>query len=297
MNFTKLSYITDDTSTHLSLTTDVSSDAIGAVLHQHVHDNTLPISFFSVKLTPTQKKYSAFFRELLAIYLSIKNFRHTLEGRNFTVYSDTDHKPLTFALNTKSEKYYPRDYRQLDYISQYTTDIRYIRVHDNIVANTLSRPSLCNNVQDTLDIEQLAYEQTRDATLLDSLKDSSLQLEQYPLPFSTKSITCDTSSPNPRPFVPTSMWKRIFEHFHSFSHPRRKATLKLIAERFVWPNMRNYIKNYTQSCLICQKTKIQRHTKSPPSNFAVPDGRFRHLHVDLVGPLTEVHGHQYILTY
>lgn len=55
VNFTKLSYVNDDNSTHLSLTTDISSDAIEAMLHQHVHDNTEPISFFSVKLTLTQK--------------------------------------------------------------------------------------------------------------------------------------------------------------------------------------------------------------------------------------------------
>ena len=37
---------------------------------------------------------STFDRELLAIYLAIKHFRHFVEGREF--YIATDHKPLTF---------------------------------------------------------------------------------------------------------------------------------------------------------------------------------------------------------
>lgn len=73
-NFTKLNYLHDDNTAHLLLTTDVSSEAIGAVLHQHTEKETTPISFFSVKLTSTQKKYSTFSHELLAIYLSIKHF-------------------------------------------------------------------------------------------------------------------------------------------------------------------------------------------------------------------------------
>lgn len=51
-----------------------------------------------------------------------------------------------------------------------------------------------------------------------------------------------------------------------------------------------------QTCLKYQQSKIQRHTKSPPGQFSKPDGRFTHLHIDLVGPLPEVDGYQYLLT-
>ena len=51
-----------------SLMTDVSDVAIGAVLHQFVSGQWKPISFFSRKNFPTEKRYSTFDRELLAIY-------------------------------------------------------------------------------------------------------------------------------------------------------------------------------------------------------------------------------------
>ena len=42
-----------------------------------------PLSFFSKKLTPAETRYSAFDRELLAVYATIRHFRHNLEGRYF----------------------------------------------------------------------------------------------------------------------------------------------------------------------------------------------------------------------
>lgn len=59
-NFSKLTYLQEDDKTHLSLTTDVSSEAIGAVLHQHTGEVIKPLSFFSVKLTPSPQNTALF---------------------------------------------------------------------------------------------------------------------------------------------------------------------------------------------------------------------------------------------
>ncbi|BHF64898.1 hypothetical protein SprV_0200790600 [Sparganum proliferum] len=107
----------------LSLMGDASTVAVGAVLQQHINDSTRPLAFFSKKLSPAETRYSTFGRELLAIYLAVKHFRHFLEGRDFTIF--TDHKPLTFAIRSHSDKYNPREISHLDYISQFATDIRH----------------------------------------------------------------------------------------------------------------------------------------------------------------------------
>ena len=162
-DFTKLSYISDDDTATLSLTTDASGDSIEAVLQPTQNGFEKPVSFFSVKLNIAQRKYSTFSRELLAIYSSIRHFRHLLEGRDFTVF--TDHKPLTYALHVNTEKYTPRDTRQLYYISQFTSDIRYIKGSDNIVADTLSRSTIQSIDLENLTFEVIADEQQKDATL------------------------------------------------------------------------------------------------------------------------------------
>ena len=121
----------------LALVTDASTTAMGAVFQQRVQDAWQPLAFFSRKLSATQQKYSAYDRELLAIYEAVRYFRHMLEARHFTIL--TDHTPLTFAFHRKRDKCSPRQFNHLDFISQFTTDIRHISGQENIIADTLSR--------------------------------------------------------------------------------------------------------------------------------------------------------------
>ena len=87
----------------LSLAVDVSDSAIGSVFQHVVKGVTQPLAFFSCQLKPAERCYSTFDRELLAIFLSVRDFQHQLEGRHFRIY--TDHKPLTFALSSKTDKH------------------------------------------------------------------------------------------------------------------------------------------------------------------------------------------------
>ena len=116
-----------------------------------------PTAFFSAKLSPTQSRYSTFSMELWEIYLTIKHFRHLLGDRNFSIF--TDHKPLTTAMQNSSNKYTAHELKHLDYISQFTTDLRYVKGENNTVADTLSRTELNavdNNIfsQDSIADEQ-----------------------------------------------------------------------------------------------------------------------------------------------
>ncbi|UYV70995.1 hypothetical protein LAZ67_8001363 [Cordylochernes scorpioides] len=179
----------------LCLTVDASEFAVGAALHQQVGNNFQPIAFFSRKLDAAQRKYSAYDRELLAVYLAIKHFRHLLEGRQFPVY--TDHKPLTFAFQQNLDKASPRQCRHLDFIGQFTTDIRHIAGCENVPADFLSR------------VEPISH---------------------------TNLMTRNPS-------------------------PKRK-----------------------------------QHTRTPLQSFSPPDGRFSHVHIDLVGPLPPSENYRYIFT-
>lgn len=129
-NFTRLSYTNSDQRMRLSLTTDSLDAGVGAVAEQEFDSQCKCIVFFLAKLS---REYSTFSWELLAIYLAIKHFQHLLEGREFTIY--TDHKPLTTAMSTSSNKYISRE---IWYLSQFSTAIRLIKGKDNTVANTLS---------------------------------------------------------------------------------------------------------------------------------------------------------------
>jgi len=77
-----------------TLTTDASETAIGTIIEQRNKEKTQPLAFLSKKLKDTQKKYSPYDKELLAIYTAIKHFRHMLEGKHFVIYTDYKHFSL-----------------------------------------------------------------------------------------------------------------------------------------------------------------------------------------------------------
>nr|VZI40635.1 unnamed protein product [Spirometra erinaceieuropaei] len=163
---TMLHHLNFDAHPQLILTTNASSSAVGGVLHQQVNNQLQPLAFFSQKLQPAQNRYSTFSRELLAIYLATRHFRHLLEDRDFSVH--TYHKPLTYALKAKPDRYSPKGVRHLDYISQFTADIRYFRGSDNVVADALSRPDI-NTLTSDFDLAKLADLQTADESIADLL--------------------------------------------------------------------------------------------------------------------------------
>ena len=101
-NATLPSHLKADAPTNI--VTGASDDA---VLQQYINHCWCPIAYFSKKLQPAETRYSTFDQELFAIYLAIKHFRHFVKGRRFHIL--TDHKPLTYALGTQSDKHSPPD--------------------------------------------------------------------------------------------------------------------------------------------------------------------------------------------
>ena len=278
----------------LALFVDASDIAVGGVVQQKCGDDWQPLGFYSEKLSESQKKYSAYDRELLAAYSAIKHFRHVLEARIFTLY--TDHKPLTFAFHQRSDKCSPRQLRHLDYIGQFTTDIRHISGLDNVVADTLSRADTIT-FPGPIDYELLSEDQSKDQELASLLANSnSLQLTKITVPTSNLTVYCDISTGTPRPYITPKFRKQIFDSLHNLSHPGTRATNKLIRKRFVWPSMLKDCSAWTRSCLSCQKSKIHRHTRSPLADFPLPEHRFSHVNIDIIGPLPPSRGFSYCLT-
>ena len=280
-----------------SIMSDASDTAVGAVLQQFINNQWCPIAFFSKKLQPAETKYSTFDCELLAMYLAIKHFRYFMEGCQF--YITTDHKPLTYALSTKSSKLTPHQTRHLDYIAQFTNDVRYTRGPDNLVADALSRVEVnALHSSQVTDLKQMAAAQETDPDLVQfQTTTSSLKLKAMPLPTSDGTILCDVSTGIPRPYVSKQFRCSVFDSLHMLSHPSVRATQHLVTTRFVWPSINADVRRWAKTCLHCQKSKIQRHTKAPLGIFMTPDARFDNVHIDIVGPLPPSKGHTYLLTY
>ena len=81
------------------------------------------------------------------------------------------------------------------------------------------------------------------------------------------------------------------------SHPGARITKRLISAKFVWHGLNKQVTYWAKTCLSCQRSKVQTHTKAPLHQFKPTAKRFDHVHNDLVGPLPESQGHRYLLTF
>ena len=262
----------------LALVCDASDFTVGAALHQQINGGWEPLGFFSKKLSSTEKKYGAYDRELLAIYLAVKYFRDMVEARTFTIF--TDHKPITFAFRQKPDKCSPRQFRHLDFIGQFTTDIRHISGKDNVVADALSR---VEELAASIDFEALAASQQSDEELKTYVREGSLlQLRQMRISETDVTVFCDVSTSITRPFVTAPFRRAAFNTVHQLSHPGIKATIKLATQRYVWPAIKNDCRRWARACIECQKSKVSRHVSAPRGSFTQPTARFEHVHIDIV---------------
>ncbi|GBP75971.1 Uncharacterized protein K02A2.6 [Eumeta japonica] len=152
-------------------------------------------------------------------------------------------------------------------------------------------------IQAPLNTLLTANAQESDPELEQILKDgSALQLQKIHVPGTKTDLYCDFSTPAQRPFVPISLRRQIFNCLHSLSHPGSNVTLKLVAERYVWPGIRKDCRDWTRKCLQCQRTKVTRHVVPPTGTFEPPSARFRFVHIDLIGPMPISKGYRYSLT-
>ena len=235
------------------------------------------------------------------MYLAVKLFHHLLEGRQFVIY--TDHRLLTFALLSKPDKYSPRETRHLDFVSQFTNDIWHISGKQNAAADALTRFPINSLFSPTdIDLRQM------DTLDLASSEFATCKFTCLPVPTADTQMICYTSTNSPRPFVPMTHRRVVFNTLHHLEHPGPKATVKLISARFFWDFLSledflwfvcwNYFLNDGGlcSCVSCQKSEVHKHIHAPLGTFGTPDARFSHVHIDLVGPLPVSPGFTYLLT-
>ena len=285
----------------LYLHTDASMKAIASAVHQMDGNELQPLAFFSRRTSAAEAKYSAYDLDLLAVYSSIIKFRHMLEGRRVKIF--TDQKPLTSAFFKVNDPVSNRQRNQLAFISEFVTDIAHIPGKDNVVADALSRQhddsceeatvSAIAHLLADIDLDRLALDQRPDPV---GQSGHSLRLQEVKFPGVETPVWCDSSKGTARIVVPQPWTRKIFYAVHNLAYPSAKATLAIISQSYVWPNMRKDVHAWTKACTPCARSKVARHTVQPVTPIETPASRFEHVHVDVIGPFPQEQGMKYILT-
>ena len=137
------------------LHTDASNDAIDAVLSQVIDGKERPIAYASKALSKSERRYCVTRKELLAVVVFIKHFRHFLYGRKFLI--RTDHSSLRWLIRFKDPE--GQLARWLEVISLYELEIQHRAGKQHGNSDSLSRLpcSQCGFYDDWEEAEQTEH--------------------------------------------------------------------------------------------------------------------------------------------
>ncbi len=164
--------------------------------------------------------------------------------------------PLTHAFYQKETKATPRQVRQLNFISQFSTDIVHIPGKDNVVADALSRIEHINKIysislNSSIDYKLLSQARRQHPQLLNK-QDSGLKTIKTQ--YKGHNLYCDISAGNLRPIIPPNFRKTFFDKV--FHIQELKLQLTLSKEILFGLTCPKTLKNFAKLALRVKNPKL-----------------------------------------
>ena len=159
----------------------------------------------------------------------------------------------------------------------------------------MARDNGLNHPSGHLDFMKIAAAQHVCPDTTRAKSSSSLKIES--VNYAGMQLLCDVSTRVLRPLIPREFRRQVFLAVHELAHPGIRATRRLLSSRYVWRGMAKDTAAWCRDCQQCQRSKPSKIPKATIQPIHVPQRRFAHIHVDLVGPLPiSSQGHSHIFT-
>jgi transposase InsO family protein len=270
--------------------TDASDMATGAILSQYGEDGYLhPCAYRSSKMSPAEKNYDIYDKELLSVVLAFQDWRVYLEGSPHHIQVISDHKNLEYFLTTKQLN--RRQARWSEFLSAFDFEIQHRPGSLNGRADALSR---------RIDLMEGKSQEQRPLLRLAALESCQLVWDDDRILKRLKVATAEDSMLQPilaifnkdshqisgdmrrrlqaytfndgvlrfqdRIYVPEDeeLQRQILRSRHdapAAGHQGRAKTLELVTRSFYWPTLRRYVHRYVDGCDICQRSKPTHHAR------------------------------------
>lgn len=293
----------------IMLATDACNTSVAGVLfHRYQDGSERPVAFISRALNSSERNYSTFEKEALAIIFSVTKLKQYLLGNKFTL--QTDHKPLLTIFG--ENKGIPvmaaaRIQRWALILSGFNYTIEYVKGSMNS-ADNLSRISQFEtnepieestyiNYVGFVNVTQIDYkliaQYTRRDPILSKVLDSinngniySLESDDFK-PYKAKSSELSVESGcvmwGYRTIIPSKLQKEVLLALHS-SHMGIVKTKALARSYVYWPKMDKDIEIMINSCEPCQLLQA-----SPEKSSLIPwtptTSAWKRIHIDFAGPI------------
>lgn len=233
---------------------DASNESLGTVLVQ-MDDETnkeKPIAYISRRLRGAELNYTTTEKECLSVVFAIEKFRHYVEGFKFEVI--TDHSALLWLF--KQANLSGRLARWIMKLQQFDFDIKHVKGKNNVVPDALSRiPSI-----ELIDIELNDTDQWY-RKLREKIKSSPNRFKDYKIVDNNIYIKITKHTSEQFPFklvVPHSQRIKVIKECHDSPMSAHLGTFKTtnrILQKYYWPGVALYVKNYVRNCHVCLQSK------------------------------------------
>jgi transposase InsO family protein len=254
---------------------------------QHSDGQIYPVSYWSRKMTPAERNYHIYDKELLALYSFIEHDAHLLRGIEFT--ANTDHRALEHLMT--QEVLRGRQIRWMMVLQEYRLKIAYHPGALNTVSDWLTRNPMMETTctrckkamqlgttNSTTGVETNFLTQVQAGYRTDRLL---LSIQQTLANQQAASATQRTLASKfvlrqgfwyyyddrrMRLYIPDlpSLRSSILQRYHdapASGHQAIFKTLRKIERLYYWPGLRLDVKAFIQTCETCQRQAEPNHSK------------------------------------
>ena len=274
--------------------TDASNAALGAVLEQYdVEGHLHPVAYMSMKLRPEQRHYEVRDLELLAIVQALKTWRSYLYGQKVEVH--TDHMALESILKRDMDPTLKsRTLRAIEYLQAFDLDIRRIPGTKNVIADALSRIiSVEANAVSTAEPDVAFLQSIREKYVEDELFKNILERLQRGEQLRGRYALDDGILYYTRRGVQRVCIPRVNEILSILLHDCHDSllgghlgvdkTLAYAQRHFYWPKMEKDVREYVESCQLCQQCKSQNICPAGLLQpLPIPEKRWESMSMDII---------------
>lgn len=275
------------------LRTDASAVGIGAVLSQRdTNGRLVPCAYFSKRFSSAESRYDVREQELLALVAAVRHWSEFLTPREFCI--QTDHSNLKWLFTQKDLT------GRLARWALSLQDLKFRIVH--VPGSTLGDADMLSRVMPKVGAIRKDLPVQVSLPSLDEVRAAQQAVAESLTRSITLPIVRDAGvsyvivDKRRVPILPETLREQYVAACHELhGHPGWQRTLQRLRRAVYWPGMAQHVRKFVANCLECRKTapRPRRHGKMGD----VPVGRpFDVVSLDIVGPLTVVHGYKYILT-